>query len=85
MIQVMIFKKRKYSISSVHRTTVIINTVDNTSMNPSLFGKTFCLFSREVFELQTSPMPIFASSFQGLSDGQIKFSLRPTQQTLDKT
>ena len=27
-----------------------------------------------------SPIPIFASSFQGLLDGQIKFSLGPTQQ-----
>ena len=42
--------------------------------------KTFFLFSREVFELEISPIPIFASSFQGLLDEQVKFSLRPTQQ-----
>ena len=48
--------------------------------------KTFCWFFRDVFELQISPIPIFASSFQGLSDGQVKFSLWPTQQlTFDKT
>ena len=47
--------------------------------------KYFCWFSREGFELQISPIPIFAYLFQGLSNGQIKFSLRPTQQlTLDK-
>ena len=51
-----------------------------------ILGKTFCWFSSEVFELQISPIPIFASSFQELSDGQINFSLQPTQQlTLDKT
>ena len=54
-------------------------TVDNKSMNPSLIGEKFCWFSREVFEIQISPIPIFVSSFQGFSDG-------PTQQlTLDKT
>ena len=48
--------------------------------------KAFCWFSREVFELEMIPIPIFASSFQGLSDEQVKFSLRPTQQlTLDNT
>ena len=48
--------------------------------------KTICWFSQEVFELQISPIPIFASSFQGLSDEQVTFSLRLTQQlTLDKT
>ena len=48
--------------------------------------KTICWFSQEVFELQISPIPIFASSFQGLSDELIKFSLRPIQQLkLDKT
>ena len=47
--------------------------------------KTFCWFSREVFELEIRPIPIFASSFQGLSDKQVKFSLRPAQQlTLEK-
>ena len=49
-------------------------------------GKVFCWFSWEVFKLEISPIPIFASSFQGLSDEQVKFSLQPTQQlTLDKT
>ena len=33
--------------------------------------KNFCWFSREVFELQTNPIPIFASSFQELSHDQI--------------
>ena len=48
--------------------------------------KAFCWFSLEVFELEISPIPIFASSFQGLSDEQLKFSLQSTQQlTLDKT
>ena len=48
--------------------------------------KTLSWFYREVFELNISPIPIFASSFQELLDGQIKFSLRLTQQlTVDKT
>ena len=67
--------------------TITLDTVDNTSMNPRLFiKKTFCWFSREVFKLEISTIPIFATSFQGLSDEQVKFSLWPTQQlTLDKT
>ena len=46
---------------------------DNTSMNPRLFNESICWFPREVFELEISPIPIFASSFQGLSDEQVKF------------
>ena len=62
------------------------STVDNTSMNPRLFNESICWFSWEVFELEISPIPIFVSSFQGLSDEQVKFSLWPTHQlTIDKT
>ena len=49
-------------------------------MNPIFLVKPFSCFSREVFELQIRPMPIFESSFQGLSDGQKKYSLWPTQE-----
>ena len=60
---------------------IYVDTVRNTSMNPSFFGK----FSLEVFELEISPISIFASSFQGLSDEQVKISLRPTKQlTVEK-
>ena len=37
------------------------------------FGIAFCLFSREVFDLETNPIPIFASSFQYLSNEPIRF------------
>ena len=48
--------------------------------------KAFCWFFLKVFELEISPIPIFTSSFQGLSDEQSKFSLWSTQQlTLNKT
>ena len=40
------------------------------------FRKAFCWFSRKVYELETNPIPIFASSFQGHSDELVKFSLR---------
>ena len=43
-------------------------------------GKIFCWFSREVFELETNPILIFASFFQGLSLEHIRFLLQPTQQ-----
>ena len=47
--------------------------------------KAFSWFFREVFELKISPIPILASSFQGLSDEQVKFSLWLMQQlTLEK-
>ena len=36
-------------------------TVDNISMNPSFFEKKIFLSSRELFELDTGPIPIFAS------------------------
>ena len=74
-----------FSTPSITVPCIRYATVDNTPMNPSFFGKNFLLILREVFELQISPIPIFASSFQEISDGQIKFSLQPTQQlTLDK-
>ena len=69
-------------------TKCLLHTVRNTSMNPSFFGKNILLIFSKIFELEISPrpIPIFASSFQGLSDEQVKFLLRTTQQlTLDKT
>ena len=62
-------------------------TVDNTSMNPRLFREIILMiFSGSIYKVEIRTLPILASSFQGLSDEQIEFSLRPTQQlTLEKT
>ena len=55
-------------------------------MNPSFFGKNILLIFSGSIWARDNFNTNFASSFQGLSDGQLKFSPRQNQQLkLDKT